>query len=57
MNEFDISKIDVLNISILSLARLLREHFGVGLSVSLAMARLIKEVHRLGVIRGKVVKL
>lgn len=57
MEEFDISKVDVLNITTISLAKLLRKHFGVGLTVSLAMARLTKEVHRLGVIRGRAVKL
>ena len=50
-----VKEIDVEKIEVITLVKLLRKHYDLNLSTSLDMARLLKEVHRVGVIRGQVV--
>ncbi len=53
---FEVVKhIDVEKIETITLVQIIRKHYDLSLSDSLNMARLLKEVHRLGVIRGQVV--
>lgn len=48
-------EINIEAIEMVTLTKLIRNKYNMSLSDSLNMARLIKEAHRLGVIRGQVV--
>lgn len=54
INPNDVVKfIDVQNMSVIVLTKIIRKHYGLTLTDSLNMARLMKEIHHLGVIRGQ----
>lgn len=48
-------EINIEAIEMVTLTKLIRSKYNMSLSDSLNMARLVKEAHRLGVIRGQVV--
>lgn len=49
------SKINMEDIDIVTLAKMIREYYKFSLVDSLKIAKLLKQTHRLGVIRGQVV--
>lgn len=51
----DLSRINILNISNVELAKVLYAQTGLGLATCFAWAKSLKEAHRLGVIRGQAI--
>lgn len=57
MIELDFSKIQILNISTTRLTMLIREQCpGLSLKFAVMWARSLKEVHRLGEVRGRILR-
>jgi hypothetical protein len=56
VNPVDVVKfLNVQDMSVVVLTKIIRKHYGLTLTDSLNMARLMKEIHHLGIVRGQVI--